>query len=46
MAPRSWKPDMSLQDAVETEVIDNDDAEEDRASSVMAYYAYRWAILF
>ncbi|WAR28648.1 ZBBX-like protein [Mya arenaria] len=40
MAPKSWKPDMSLQDAVDTEVIENNDAEDDRASSVMAYHAY------
>ena len=41
MAPKSWKPDFSMADAVDTETVENDDAEEDRAGSVMAYHAYR-----
>lgn len=41
MAPRSWKPDFSLTDTVDVEDVDKDEAEDDRASSVMAYHAYR-----
>lgn len=40
MAPRSWKPDDSIIDAVPVDDVDQEDAEDDRASSVMAYHAY------
>lgn len=40
MAPRSWKPDFSLTDTVDVEEVGKDEAEDDRASSVMAYHAY------
>ncbi len=42
MAPKSWKPDFSLADAVDPEAMEQEEAEEDRASSVMAYHAYRY----
>ena len=41
MAPRSWKPDNSLIDAVPVDNMETEDAVDDRASSVMAYHAYR-----
>ncbi|XP_045201118.2 zinc finger B-box domain-containing protein 1-like isoform X2 [Mercenaria mercenaria] len=40
MAPRSWKPDFSLTDRVDVDDVAKDEAEDDRASSVMAYHAY------
>ena len=46
MAPRSWKPDNSLIDAVPVDNMETEDAVDDRASSVMAYHAYRLGISF
>ncbi|XP_060600348.1 zinc finger B-box domain-containing protein 1-like [Ruditapes philippinarum] len=40
MAPRSWKPDFSLTDTVDVDDVAKDEAEDDRAHSVMAYHAY------
>ncbi|KAL4219963.1 hypothetical protein ACF0H5_020374 [Mactra antiquata] len=40
MAPRSWKPDYSIMDNVDINDVEGDEAEDDRASSVMAYHAY------
>ena len=45
MAPRSWKPDFSLTDTVDVDDVAKDEAEDDRAQSVMAYHAYR-SVLF
>ena len=42
MAPRSWKPDFSIADSVPVETVAGENAEDDRASSVMAYHAYRY----
>ena len=41
MAPRSWKPDFSMSESVPVNNVDTDDAQEERAASVMAYHAYR-----
>ncbi|XP_052216731.1 zinc finger B-box domain-containing protein 1-like [Dreissena polymorpha] len=40
MAPRSWRPEMSLQEAVPVDRLENEEAEDDRSHSVMAYIAY------
>ena len=40
MAPKSWKPDFSISDSVPVDNVENEDAEDDRAASVLAYYAY------
>ena len=42
MAPRSWKPDFSMSDSVPVNNVDTDDAQDERAASVMAYHAYRY----